>query len=223
MDRDEKKGQFDGFLMNIVIYTIAMFIASLFPFVARTILSIFIKTPGMVELKADGSYLFDVIYPLVGFFTFAAFIFGGWYCCYFAAAKISYKTGDSINSFKTKIQMILPALIMFIFNVYEGFAYGFSGLMGIQFWYPAATLSSLFGTFDKTDLLGTLTNIDLETNNFVIKGIANEFVGLTILFAVLYSVLFAFACYYGRKKGMQIGIKKKTAYLDSIRNGSTHN
>jgi hypothetical protein len=116
------------------------------------------------------------------------------------------------------MQMILPALIMFIVNVYEGFAYSFSGLMGIQFWYPAATLSSLFGAFDKTNLLETLTDIDFETNNFVVKGIANEFLGLTILFAVLYSVLFSIVCYYGRKKGIQAGIKKKTAYLDSIRN-----
>lgn len=220
MKRDIERGQFDGFIFNNVIYLIAMFIASLFPFLARTVLSVFLNTPNIAALKADGSYLFDVIYPVVGIFTFAAFIFGGWYCSYFTASKVAYKTCKPVDGLKMKLQLIIPSILIFVWNVYMGFADKFTGLMGIQFWYPAAVTSSVFGVFDKTDLLGSLSNTDLVTNNFILDGLSTMFPWLTLMYAVIYSACFSVACYYGRKKGMTAGIKKKSAYLSSIRNES---
>ena len=218
--QDKEKGQFDGFIFNNIIYFIAMFIGSLFPFVARTALSFMIKTPHPSELKADGSYLFDVVYPLVGIFTLAAFIIGGWYCCYVVSSKVAYKTGRETDSLKMKIQMILPAILMFAWNLYFGFVDKFSGMMGIQFWYPAAVTASLFGLFDKTDLLSSLSSLDLVTNSFVLEGLFSAFPFLTVFYAVLYSAGFSVACYFGRKKGMAVGVSKKAKYLEEIRGSS---
>ncbi len=121
--------------------------------------------------------MFNVIYPIVGFFTLAAFIFGGWYCSYFTASKIAYKTGKSVDDFKMKIQFVIPSILIFFWNTYTGFVDKFTGLLGIQFWYPAAMTSSLFGVFDKTNLLGSLTNTDLVTNNFILDGLSPYFRG----------------------------------------------
>ncbi len=220
MKRDNEMGQFDGFLINNVIYLVAMYIASFFPFVARTLLSFMLKTPSAAELKADGSYLFDVIYPIVGFLTLAAFIAGGWYCSYYAAFKVAYRTNKYTDTFKMKLQMVFPSLAVFALNLYMGFVDKFSGMLGIQFWYPAAITSSLAGTFDKTDLLGALSNADFVTTHFILDGLACKFPWLTVMYALIYSVGFSVACYYGRKTGMNRGIKNKDAYLDTVRNAN---
>ena len=213
MARDKEKGQLDGFIINNVIFLIAMFIGSLFPVLARTVLSFMIKTPSASELRADGSFLFDVIYPIAGFVTLAAFIFGGWYCSYVAFKKVSFKTGRDVDRFKIKIQLIAPSILMLAWNVYMGFADKFTGFMGFQFWYPAAVTSSLFGVIDKTDLLGTLSSLDLVSNSFVLDGLAYSFPWLTIFFGIVYSAVFSVACYFGRIKGMAAGIVKMIDYL----------
>ena len=214
----EKPGQYEGFIFNSVIFLAAMFVGSLFPFAARTLASFFLKTPSAVDLKADGSYLFDVIYPIMGLLTLGAFLAGGFYSMYYAMGKMSYKTMKTQSGFKTKFQLAVTSVLMFGWNIYSGFADGFSGVMGIQFWYPAAVVSSLFGAVDKKNLLGSLSNADIQTNNFIINGLAYEFIPLTITAAVIYSAAFYFACYYGGKKGSEAGIKKKRDYLNTIRN-----
>lgn len=218
MNKDLPKVPHDGFITNNIFYLLAMFVASMFPFAARTVLSFMLTTPNAAELKADGSWLFDVLYPIVGLVTLAAFLFGGFYACYYTASKVAYKNQKNVDPFKMKMQMVLPSILIFLLNVYYGFIERFAGLFGIQFWYPAAVTASIFRLFDKTNLLASLSAADLVTTNFILDGYAHEFAWLTVLFAVFYSAAFAFACYYGRKMGMQGGLKKKKAFLEDLRN-----
>lgn len=214
---EKEKNQYEGFIYNSVIYLIAMTVGSCGALIGRTLLSFFVKTPNMAELKADGSFLFDVIYPLAGLFTAAGFIAAGFFCCYFVSYKIAYKTNKPTEVFKMKAQTVLPAVIMAVINTYMGFAQGFTGIFGMQFWYPAAWLSSLFKVIDKTNLLEYLTTGDITYSNFVLGCMKYRFNALTIVFAVILSAAFAISCYYGRRNGMEKGLKQKQEYLKTVR------
>ena len=215
------ENKMNGFLFNICIYTITLYLASLFPFIGRTIVSFFIKTPSISELKADASYLVNIIYPLMGVVTIAAFLFGGYIACYFTGFRVAYKTRAAQSRNKAKTQTIICGIIISFYNIFTGFGSSFSGMFAIQFWYPSAILGSLFGLYDKTNLLAVINNSDIRLNNFVITGL-NPIIGIFIvIFAVLLSVAFVYVALRGRFKGEADGLESIKKYVEDIKKESS--
>ena len=89
---DKETSQYAGFGFNVIVYSVTLIIACIFPFVARTVISLFLTTPSISSLKGDASYLFDIVYPIMGLFTTAAFFGGAFYCAFYSAKKIAYKS-----------------------------------------------------------------------------------------------------------------------------------
>jgi len=216
-----KERKLDGFVFNFTIYFISLLIASLMPFFARFVLSFFIETPGIAELQADGSYLFNVIYPIMGSVTIAVFLFGGYLACYIAGYKIAYKIRTAQKIRKIKLQIITTGIAIFIWNLYMGFTSSFMGLYSIQFWYPSALTASLFGLVDKKNLLFYLQDSDIDMSNFVIAGI-NSTIGFFILaYAIIISIPFMIFAYIGRLKGEVDGLDSIAKYVNELKNETT--
>lgn len=216
-----KEKKYDGFLFNFFIYIIALIIASAFPFIVRTIVSFFIKTPSISEQNADASYLFNVIYPIMGVVTIAAFLFAGYIASYIASYKVAYKAKSSQIIKKIKMQIILSSIVVFIWNFYLGFCDNFSGFWAAQFWYPSALTGSLFGLFDKTNILATVSASDLNGSNFIIEGLNPIINFITFVYAILISTLFTYVAYKGRLKGEADGIDSYNKYIEEIRTSDT--
>ena len=217
MKYDKEVTTYENYFVNVVIYFIAMFIGSFGAIVFRTLLSFFIRTPSLADLKADAGYLFDRVYPPEAVFTTLGFLAGGFFCCYYLAYRIGKKTGIEIDTFKMKAQLAPPAFLVSLANIGFAFIDGFTGFFGMQFWYPAAVLTRLFGGFKNTDLLGEATINDLTHNSFIPDSIAYSFVPLTIVFAVIECAAFIILAYYGRKLGMRRGVAVRNAYLAEVR------
>ena len=216
MKYDNEKTPYEGYFINIVIYTIAMIVGSFGALICRTLVSFFVRTPSVVELKADASYLIDKVYPLDMLFTIAGFLAGGFFSCYYIAGRIAKRNGINVDTFKMKMQMLPSAAIVSFVNIYIGVMDSFSGVFGMQFWYPAAVFTRLFGGFSNTDILADLTAKDLEHNSFIPDAIAYRFLPLTLVFAVLECIAFGFLCYCGRKAGMKRGLKARENYLSEV-------
>lgn len=212
---DEQSTKHSGFLFNIFVYTVAGVIASMFPVAMRTVLSIFLRTPSLSELKGDASYLFNVIYPVMAFFTTAALMAGAFVCSYFTAKKLAYNLRVGISLRKSKIQMAISAFLVLAINVWYIFPSDYSGLFGCQYWYASATFASLFGVLDKHNALSYMTNSD-ALSSFIITGATNYILGFILTSFVVMAVGFAFASYYGRKLGCKHGLEKINAFLDEL-------
>lgn len=213
-----KEKKLDGFIFSFVIYFISMLIASMMPFVSRFIASFFLTTPSIAELKADGSYLFNVIYPIMGVISISAFLLGGYVACYFTSYKVAYKTRKAQKKLKIKMQIITVGFFIFVWNVYSGFISSFIGLYSIQFWYPSALTSSILGLVDKKNLLVYLNDFDIDMSNFVITGI-NPVIGfITFAYAIIISIPFVFFAYKGRLKGEADGLISIAKYAEDLKN-----
>ena len=210
-------GKYEGFAFNITVYTLSMVIASMFPFVARTIASFFIETPGIAKLKLDASYLFDVVYPIMGVLTIAAFLAGGYLACYFTGYKIAYKTRETQPKAKVKTHIIISGILAFAWNVYLGYSAFFSGMYGMQFWYPSAITASLFGLVDKRNLLGSLSSGDIVVTNFVITGLIFVIGFIVFVYAIIISTAFVYIAYRGRNTGERHGLEAIAKYVDEIK------
>lgn len=212
----EKK--YDGFFFGIVIFTIAMFLASLLPFFTRLIVSFFIETPHINELHGDASYLFNIVYPLMGAVTIATFLFGGYGTGYIAAYKIAYKARIVQPDKKVKMQTVISGIVVFLLNIYSGISLGFCGMMASQFWYPSAITASLFKLVDKHNLLKELVDDDIRINNYVITGINSKIVLFILFYAILLTVLFVYFSYKGRRAGEAYGLAMVQKYIESVKN-----
>lgn len=216
--QDNKYG---GFIFSLTVYSLSMVIASLFPFIARTIASFFIETPSIAELKADATHLFNVIYPIMGVLTIAAFLLGGYITCYFTGYKIAYKSRAPIPRFKAKTQIIISGILVFAWNVYMGYGSFFSGMYAMQFWYPSALTASVLGLVDKTDLLSTVNSTDLIVNNFIITGLLPIIGFIIFAYALIISVAFVYIAYRGRNRGEADGLVSIAKYVEEIKNSDT--
>ena len=216
MKYDKEKTPYEGYFINIVIYSVAMIVGSFGALICRTLVSFFVRTPSVVELKADASYLVDKVYPIEAFFTIAGFLAGGFFCCFYIAGRIAKRNGINVDTFKIKMQMLPSAAIVSFVNMFIGFMESFSGIFGMQFWYPAAVFTRLFGGFSNTDILADLTVKDLEHSGFIPDAIAFRFLPLTLVFAIIECVAFGVVCYYGRKAGMKRGLKAREDYISDV-------
>lgn len=212
---DKQTAKYSGFLFNVFVYTVAGVIASIFPLLMRTVVSLFLRTPSLSELKGDPSYLFNIVYPIMGFFTTAALVGGAFVCSYFTANKLAYSSREGISPRKSKFQMAISAFLVLVINVWYIFPSNYSGLFGCQYWYASATFASLFGVLDKHDALSYMTNSD-ALSSFVITGATNYIIGFILISFVLMTVGFAFASYYGRKLGCKHGLDKLNAFLNEL-------
>jgi len=212
---------YGGFIYNFTIYSVTMIIASLVPFLARTLASFFIKTPSIIELKANASYLFDVIYPIMGVVTLAAFLFGGYAACYISGYNIAYKARGRLPENKVKTQIIVCGVFIMFWNLFFGYGSEFGGFFGSHFWYISAIFGSLIGLFDKSNLLNTLTPNDLRLNNFVITGITPLIIWIIILFSIIITGFFVYLSFKGRVKGEADGLAAKEKDVEKLKNSDT--
>lgn len=212
---NEEKTKYNGFFMNIIFYTLAGIVASLCPVIIRTVVSLFLYTPSLSELKGDASYLFNVVYPIMGLMTTAAFIGGAFLCSYFTADKIAYKSREPFPHRKAKFQMAISAFLVLVFNVWYIFPSNYSGAFGCQYWYFSASLAPLFGIVDKRDAISFMSNSD-ALSNFIINGLTNYILGIILASFVLLAVGFGFASYYGRRLGHERGFASINKYLDEL-------
>ena len=91
----EVKTKYDhmtSFGFSFCLYAVVSVAARIVPILVRTLLSLFVHTPSVTELKADGSYLFNVIYPLFGLLMLGSYFAAMYYGFRFAASKVSYRT-----------------------------------------------------------------------------------------------------------------------------------
>ncbi|MEG1743343.1 MAG: hypothetical protein RR246_04170, partial [Clostridia bacterium] len=183
--QDKEITKYGGFWFNTIVFTLTLIIASVFPVIARTLLSFAIETPSLSSLHSDASPLFDFIYPLMGVVTSAAYIGGCYYCTNYTAKKLAYKSRSSFDSMAAKLQIGIAMVVSTGINLYIAIPEKFSGAFGIQYWYLPATFASIFGIFDKTNLLADSTTADLGYANFVLKGITARFWGLIFLYVFI--------------------------------------
>jgi len=217
MKYDKEQTVYEGYFFNVVIYFAAMFVGSFGAVLGRTLVSFVIRTPSLAELKADSAYLFDRVYPLEAVFTTLGFLALGFFACYFAGYKIGGKTGKLTDTFKIKLQLAPPAVIVSGISIAVGIGESFIGVFGMQFWYSAAALTRLFGGVKNTDMLGAAATSDLTQNSFVPQSLAFEFLPLTLIIAVIECSAFAVASYYGRRIGEKRGVSAREAYLKEVR------
>ncbi|MBQ6183740.1 MAG: hypothetical protein IJK33_07630 [Clostridia bacterium] len=213
---NEERDPYEGFLINVVIYFAALIVASFGAIVMRTVGSVFIHTPSLVDLRADASYLFDSVYPLQAILTTAGFLGMGFLSCYFIAYRIARKNGKKTDPFKMKLQIALPAVLASLVNIGNGVMREFNGVFGMQFWYPAAALTRLFGGIKDANVLAEVSTRDLMNNSFIYQTLAFKFLPQTLAIAVIECVAFGFLAYFGRKKGMERGLRAREQYLDEV-------
>lgn len=216
MKYDKQLTPYEGFFINLVIYFSALFVASFGAILARTVASIIIHTPSLADLKADAAYLFDRVYPVQAVFTVTGFLAGGFFCCYYIAYRIARKNGIRVDSFKLKMQIVPPVVAVSLINIGNGFVQMFTGIFGMQFWYPAAALTRLFGGMSNTNVLGEVSARDLMNNSFIYGTIAYKFVPQTLIVAVIECTAFGFLAYFGRKKGMERGLRARDKYFAEL-------
>ncbi len=215
MKYDKELTPYEGFFINVVIYFAVMIVASFGALLMRTVGSVFIRTPSLVELKADASYLFDRVYPLQGVLTTIGFLGCGFLCCFYVAYRIARKNGLKTDSYKMKLQIALPAVLVSLVNMSISFGNEFKAF-GMQFWYPAAALTRLFGGVNNADVLGEVSTRDLMNNSFIYETLAYKFLPQTFAVAVIECTAFGFLAYFGRKKGMELGLRVREQYLKEI-------
>lgn len=215
-----EKKKYGGFFYNFAVYAVAMFAASLFPFLAREVSAIFIET-NSIQTNLDAAYLFNTVYPNECVLTFFAFIIGGYVACYFTSYKIGYKSRIAQPKSRVKMQMVLCGIFVYGWNMYSGISQGYSGFFGFQFWYPAALTGKWLGLFDITSMMSNLSQIDIEANNFILIGL-NDTIGFIIFcYSLIFSVLFTWASYKGRISGEIDGIKAKNQLVEELKKSST--
>ncbi|HBR32062.1 MAG TPA: hypothetical protein DD733_08255 [Clostridiales bacterium] len=215
----EKK--YDGFFFGIVIFTLSMFIASILPFFTRLIVSFFIKTPTIVELHADASYLFNVVYPAMGAVTIISFIIAGYLTSYIAGYKIAYKARIVQPEKKVKTQTVLSGTIIYIINMYMGTGTHFCGIFASQFWYPSALTASVFGVVNKHNVLKEIAQDDIRVNNFVITGINDKLAAFIIVYSLLITAAFIYCSYRGRRAGEAYGLENVQKYIETVKNSDS--
>ncbi|MEG2003711.1 MAG: hypothetical protein RR057_03840, partial [Clostridia bacterium] len=126
---------------------------------------------------------------------------------------------SSFDSMAAKLQIGIAMVVSTGINLYIAIPEKFSGAFGIQYWYLPATFASIFGIFDKTNLLADSTTADLGYANFVLKGITARFWGLIFLYVFILTVATGFVAYYARKNGCQKGLSVLQKDLDDIHSG----
>lgn len=132
----EVKTKYDhmsSFGFSFCLYLIVSVVARVVPILVRTLLSLFVHTPSVNELKADGSYLFDVIYPLFGFLMLAGYFAAMYYCFRFAASKVAYRTLKQTSNFRIVTELALVLFVGLAFDIYLMFGMELRS----EFWYAA--------------------------------------------------------------------------------------
>ncbi len=215
-----EENKYGGFFYNFIIYSITMLVASIFPFIIRTIASFFMDTPSIIKTELDATYLFNFVYPIVCILSTAAFIIGGYVACYFTGFKIGYKSKIEQPKRKANMQIIICSIFIYIWNMYWGIIDGFSGLFGFHFWYPAALTGRLFGLFDIKNMLSGIDNMDIAANNFIITGLNSTIGYFIFFFSLILSFLFTWVSYKGRISGEKDGIKAKKQFAEEVKKSS---
>lgn len=214
--RQEEKTQYNGFAFNIIIYAVTLILGAVFPFVVRTILSFIIETPSITELRGDASRLFNIIYPILGVLTTAAFLFGGFYCSMYTAKKIAYKSREPFVAGKAKLQIAISTVLSYAVIFYFGVADLFTNMLGIQFWYFPASIASWTGIVDASNITKYNVMTDVSIVNFALKGVTSEFMWIIIIYSIILTVGYGFTAYYGRKIGTMAGLNKLNRDLDNL-------
>ncbi len=120
------------------------------PILGARCFSLFVHTPSVTELKADGSYLFNVIYPLFGLLMLGSYFAAMYYGFRFAASKVSYRTLKQTSDFRIATELALVLAAGLVFDVYLMF----SMELRSEFWYVAALIASFTGVVDKDEPAG---------------------------------------------------------------------
>ncbi|MDL2287187.1 hypothetical protein LJB90_01305 [Eubacteriales bacterium OttesenSCG-928-G02] len=217
MDNEKYTTKYEGFLINISMLIIAFIITSIAPFVVRIVLSIFIKTPGMIELKADATYLFNVVYPIVGTITTASFLLCGWYSGYYIGKKVAYQTRVLPNIKQTKMYHAVTGILVYIINMYVGISFMFEGIFGAHLWYYPAILASWFGIFDKSNLLGEVSGRTLAVTNFIIPELTPRFIVIIIIFSLIVFPAMVILSYRGMYAGSKKGIADREEFSRELK------
>lgn len=215
-----KNNKYSGFFYNFIIYSITMIVASLFPIFIRMIASFFIETPSVIRTELDATHLFSSVYPIFCILTTAAFIIGGYVCCYFTGYKIGYKSRVRQPKRQAKMQIVICGIFIYLWNMFFGFFEGFSGLFGFQFWYPAALTGRLFGLFDIKNMLANIDHFDIANNNFIITGLNVTIWYIIFCYSLILAVLFTWLSYRGRISGEKDGIQAREQLADEVKKNS---
>lgn len=215
----EVKTKYDhmsSFGFSFCLYLIVSVVARVVPILVRTLLSLFVHTPSVNELKADGSYLFDVIYPLFGFLMLAGYFAAMYYCFRFAASKVAYRTLKQTSNFRIVTELALVLFVGLAFDIYLMFGMELRS----EFWYAAALIASFTGIVDKTDLLAIVSERDLQLNYFTLEGLTPHILGIGVAVTLVLTAAAFFPAYYGRRHGEAMGIgaykSDKEAFRQSL-------
>ena len=175
----EVKTKYDhmtSFGFSFCLYAVVSVAARIVPILVRTLLSLFVHTPSVTELKADGSYLFNVIYPLFGLLMLGSYFAAMYYGFRFAASKVSYRTLKQTSDFRIATELALVLAAGLVFDVYLMF----SMELRSEFWYVAALIASFTGVVDKTNLLAIVSERDLQLNYFTLEGLTPHILGAVL-------------------------------------------
>lgn len=215
----EVKTKYDhmtSFGFSFCLYAVVSVAARIVPILVRTLLSLFVHTPSVTELKADGSYLFNVIYPLFGLLMLGSYFAAMYYGFRFAASKVSYRTLKQTSDFRIATELALVLAAGLVFDVYLMF----SMELRSEFWYVAALIASFTGVVDKTNLLAIVSERDLQLNYFTLEGLTPNILGIGVVVTLVLTAAAFLPAYYGCRQGEVMGISAyradKSAFRQSL-------
>ena len=202
-----------GFIFSFCAFLIVSVAARVVPVLIRTVLSFFVRMPSTEEICADGSYLFDIVYPLFGIMMLAGYFAAVYWFSFFAASKISYRTLVLPRRFSSALELSLVFFAGLLFDINLFISMEVRG----EFWYPSAIIASLTGVVDKTNLLGILSERDMQLNYFTLEGLTQHIMPICIVVTLIMTVAAVFTAYFGRKRGAVKGTENYKADKSAIR------
>lgn len=216
--KNQRNGEnfFLGAFIYLVIVVCGRFLLSLFDNIIIT----FTPAKPLTELKTDPSFLFNITYPFLAFFTLILFYGAVFGLCYFAGYKLAYKFDSTNSKSKILIQMILIVVFVFGYSVIQSVVEG--NILPV-FWYCGAFWGNIFGAVDPVDAFSKISTYDFSSVTYIINGITPQIGGFIIVSELLTGIATFFTAFYARKLGAKVGISNRLKLREELFKNSPRN